>query len=123
MKDNFGLHRNIHPNHLSDGKVTMEAFSASSAEDYELSVDCEKIWSGRTSYEHRTVTLEKKSVGVWTIPREEVSKLKCPIKADREDNNPSHSLIVYPKKDRAKRRDTARRLAAFANEGAVSRIP
>ena len=122
MSESFGLHRNVHPNHLYEGQVTMEAFSASSGENYQLSVDCEKVWLGRVSYEFRTSSLGRASLGVWTIPREQFARLKLEVRADQIPQNPAHSLIIFPVNDRAKRRDAARRLAAFANESAISRL-
>jgi hypothetical protein len=124
MMSDAGLHRNVHPNHY-DGEanlVTMEAFSATSKEDYKLSVDCERVWKGRLSFQFRTVTLGKQSIGVWTIPRSEMERLRVNVLADQIEGNPAHSLIEFPANDKSRRRDIARRLAAFANNRAVSGI-
>ncbi|WP_416916602.1 MAG: hypothetical protein ACMUJJ_08210 [Roseicyclus sp.] len=124
MTTDAGLHRNIHPNHYdhNSDQVTMEAFSATGGEDYKLSVDCERVWSGKLSFSHRTVTLGKASMGVWTIPRSQVANLKISILADAIEGNPAHSLIEFPTNDKSRRRDIARRLAALANTQALSRI-
>ena len=120
----FGLHRNVHPQHMDENYVSMQAFSPTSSEGYRLSVDCEKIWLAKQSYEHRKVTLSKESVGVWTVSRDFLKTLDLPVQADKEDDNPSHSLIVFPaaKSQKARRRDAARRLAAHVNESSVARI-
>lgn len=120
----FGLHRNVHPQHMDESDVGMQAFSPTSGEGYQLSVDCEEIWLAKKSFEHRTVALSKQSVGVWTISRTFIKSLDLPVQADIEDDNPSHSLIVFPtaKSQKARRRDAARRLAAYANENSLSRI-
>lgn len=122
--DEYGLHRSVHPRFIQQGMVGMEAFSPSSEENYNLSVDCERIWLGKESYRFRTVTLSKQSAGIWTVPRDFVSKLKLEVRADQQSGNPAHSLIDFPKQkvDKAKRRDAARRLADFANQAAISRI-
>jgi hypothetical protein len=93
----------------------MEAFSPKSEEFYQLSVDSEEIFTGRQSYEFRTGVLGRKSLGVWTVPNSEFISLGISIQVDKVDGNPSHSLAQFPPKDRAKRKDAARRLAVVAN--------
>lgn len=123
----FGFHRNVHPNHFDGKKVTLSAFSPTSEEDYMLSVDAEEIWTAKQSHYHRTTVLQRRSVGVWTISGDKFAALKLPVEADPalEDdatkNNPSHSLVIFPK-DRPSRRDRARRLAALANDEAYSKL-
>jgi hypothetical protein len=120
MVEGYGLHRNVHPKHMDETTVTMQAFSPTAEEQYELSVDCEKIWWGDESYKFRTLVLGRDSMGVWTISRLEVDRLKFSVKVDVIDGNPAHSVIVFPANDKARRRDAARRLAVFANTGAFS---
>jgi hypothetical protein len=122
---NFGLHRNVHPSFLDDPDnpiVSSNAFSPKNEENYNLSVDCEKIWLASKSFDYRVNILGKSSSGVWTIPRSEISRIGLPIHADALPDNDAHSLIDMSKIDKAARRDAARRLAAIANEGAFSRI-
>ena len=117
-----GLHRSVHPKQMSGPVVGMEAFSPTKEENYKLSVDCEKVWTGKQSYEYRTVVLGRMSNGIWTMPRQFLAKLSLPVEVDAKIDNPAHSLVVFPQKseDRAKRRDAARRLAALANEGCLT---
>lgn len=121
------LHRNVNPNHADDDfVVTMQAFSPQSKEDYKLSLDSETIWNAQESFHYRTKVLERNSLGVWTLDIEEFLKLDLQVEADPvlppEPSNPSHSLVDFAHKDKAAKRDAARRLAAAANERALSRI-
>lgn len=111
------FHRSVHPNHFVRGIVTMEAFSPSSAEDYGLSVNDGRTWSAAQTFHHRVQILGKASVGVWCINRSEISLTGFSIKHDPEKDNPSHTLVQFPKSksERARRRDAARRFAAIAN--------
>ncbi|MCC1482105.1 hypothetical protein [Roseibaca sp. Y0-43] len=115
----FGLHRNVHPQHMDGLTVGPQAFSPTSEEEYQLSLDCERVWSAKKSYQHRTLKLGRSSTGVWTISRSVFQSLGIPINVDKTEDNPSHSLAVFPK-ERAKRRDLSRRLVAAANKGAFS---
>jgi hypothetical protein len=124
MTVEFGLHRNVHPTFVekNSGRVGSEAFSPKHEEDYKLSVDCKKIWLARQSFEFRTGVLQRVSFGVWTIPRSEVSRIGLPVLVDVVENNNAHSLIDMSQVDKSARRDAARRLAAYANDGALSFI-
>ena len=119
MSTDPGLHRSVHPSHMDGYIVGNEAFSPTSEENYKLSVDCEKVWSAKQSFLFRTKTLGKKSSGIWTLPREIYVRLALAIEVDIKHDNPAHSLIVFPKSDKARRRDAARRLAALANNTAA----
>ena len=120
MPSNHGLHRSVNPNHMDGEIVGIQAFSPTSNENHKLSVDCEKIWSAKSSYRFRTKTLGKLSNGIWTLPREIFEKLKLTVEVDKRVDNPAHSLVVFPTTDKAKRRDAARRLTASANAAAYS---
>ena len=121
------LHRNVNPNHADDDfVVTMQAFSPQSKEDYKLSLDSEAVWSAKESFNYRTRILGRNSLGVWTLDIEEFLKLELQVVADPvlppDPPNPSHSLVDFAHKDKAAKRDAARRLAAAANERAISRL-
>ncbi|MFZ3581567.1 hypothetical protein ACOI1H_05260 [Loktanella sp. DJP18] len=57
---------------------------------------------------------------------EEFLKLELQVEADPvlppDPPNPSHSLVDFAHKDKAAKRDAARRLAAAANERALSQL-
>lgn len=117
-----GLHRSVHPSHFPDLIVSHEAFSPKGEDGYRLSVDCEKVFTARQSYEYRTITLARQSAGIWTISREEYTKLGLAVSADQIPGNLAHSLVLFPANDKSKRRDLARRLAFLANERAYSSL-
>lgn len=117
-----GLHRSVNPRFFRELVVSQEAFSPTNEEGYKLSVDCEKVWKARSSYEFRTKTLGKLSAGIWTLSREEYSKVGLSVVVDHQPGNHAHSLVIFPVHDRPKRRDLARRLAFLANQQAYSQI-
>lgn len=114
------LHRSVGFGQLDGEEVSMEAFNPTSRDEYRLSVDRNKVWTARCSYEYRTKILERRSAGIWSLDSEVFISMGLECSPNRVDGNDAHSLVNFNVHDKRKRADIARRLAHAASNIACS---
>ena len=110
------LLRQIHPDHLPDGRgVSSAAFRPTPKDEGKLSVDCGNMTSPQAAHD---LHLKKgfKTSGTWGITREECASeqlnvLPDPISKSVDGiGNPAHHVVVFPSEKRKSNRNIAKRL-------------
>lgn len=108
------LLRQVHPNFISAGEPSSQAFFPFAKDDGKLSVyDGDQI-TAEASFQHYTQTQQLSSHSVWGITSGEVATVGLSSAADSLDGFPSHAIVDFsghPEKDFRK---LAKKLKALA---------
>ena len=108
------LLRQVHPNFLTDGQLTSQAFSPFPKDKGKLSVYDGRLISPAQSFEHYTQKQELESVGVWGISNAEVIDTGLISKPDPLPGSPAHALVDFGIASDKECRKFAKKLKAFA---------
>jgi hypothetical protein len=115
------LLRQVHPNFITEHRVTSQAFLPTPKDDKKLSVNRNTMITPIESYEHHTVKKKLQSGGVWGVSVGEVSHYDSlsiesdPISDPVDDQ--SHCLINFSKLSSESRiKAMAKQLAAKARD-------
>jgi hypothetical protein len=68
------LYRQVHPNHISEGRATSAAFNPTPKDEGKLSVDDARMVTAEASWSHFTGNLGFQSGGTWAVSLEEVGE-------------------------------------------------
>lgn len=94
MNDKTFLHRQIHPMHIQNGRVTSQAFSPMPKDGKRLSVDDGDLVSPEESYEI-FINNGFCSIGVYSVTCQECKKLELEVQNAPVENNPNHAVIDF----------------------------
>ncbi len=109
------LLRQIHPNFAQDGRVTSQAFTPTPKDRQSLSVyDGDQI-TARDAWDHYVDRLNYGSMGVMAVSVLECGEQQLSVKSD-PDPFPQHCIIIFGDLAKHSVRNTAKRLAEFANK-------
>lgn len=108
------LLRQVHPQFLSDGELTSQAFFPFPKDDGKLSVyDSDQI-TVEEAFRHYTLVLKNASHSVWGIACIEVSAIGLTSEADPKPNFPSHAVVNFGQRSEKECRKLAKKLKMFA---------
>lgn len=114
MNDQTFLLRQVHPDFFPGGEVSSQAFFPFPKDDGKLSgYDGDQI-TPEASYQHYTVSLGLKSVGVWAVSGSEVASVGLAHRPDPVDGNPAHAVIDFGALAEKECRKLAKRLKKLA---------
>ncbi len=114
MNNQTLLFRQVHPAFFPDGAVSSQAFFPFPKDNGKLSVyDGDQILA-EASYQHYTVNLRLKSIGVWAVNGEEVVSTGLSYQPNPIDGNPAHVVIDFGDRAEKECRKLAKRLRKFA---------
>lgn len=114
MRPETVLLRQVHPNFLSGGELTSQAFVPNSGDNNKLSVyDGDQI-TAEHSYTHYTVSQNKQSSGVWGLSCADVAAVGLTSAPDPLPHFPSHALVDFAACSEKQSRKLAKRLKSFA---------
>ncbi len=120
MNDDTVLLRQVHPNFMSKGIVSSQAFIPFPKDEGQLSVYDGDMIEPRMSYEHYTAKLGFQSVGVWGVSCAEVRETGLTSASNPLPDFPAHALINFGTVSDKECRKLAKRLkAAAVNRGCL----
>lgn len=107
------LHRQVHPNHLNEGRPTRIAFAPNSNDDGKLSVDRGSVTTAEASY-LSYLERELLSAGTWSVTLSEVHKTSLRAFEDPLPDNPAHAVIDFGEFGKNRWKQASKALADFA---------
>lgn len=114
MNNQTLLLRQVHPNFLSEGELSSQAFYPFPKDHGQLSVyDGDQI-SAELSYRHYTVDQGFASAGVWGVNCDEVAAVGLTSQPDPIPNSPAHAIINFGQCADKECRKLAKKLKEFA---------
>lgn len=118
------LLRQVHPNFVTDGQLSSQAFFPFPKDKNHLSVyDGDQI-SAVDAYDHYVNVLSNQSCGVWGVTQLEVSEVGLESKADALEDFPSHAVIVFADVSEKECRKKAKKMRALAvARGCLHSVP
>ena len=122
------LFRQIHPQFMTNGRISSQAFAASASHQGKLSVDRQSLTTPQESYELYTMGFKKASCGVYglsvgEVRQNDLSAFPDPLEADANlPANPAHAVVDMQSLSVNKMRKVAKKLAKMARtRGALYR--
>ena len=113
MTDDSLLHRQVHPIHIQQGRVTSQVFRPTPKDSKRLSVyDGDQI-DAEAAWEHYTGGLGYNSVGVLSVTVRECQDEELPVHADPEPF-PEHAVIDFTACSSNQIKSKAKRLKVVA---------
>lgn len=114
------LYRQVHPNWLTDGQPSSQAFKPTAKDDGKLSTARSTLTTPEGAYLHHTDALKLRSAGTWAVTVGEVEAEPVPLAAygdpvDEPIPDPAHAYIEYAN-DRKAIETKAKLLRAKARE-------
>jgi len=109
------LHRQVHPNHVNEGRLTRIAFAPNSSDAGELSVDRGLLITTEDSYE-AYVARSLLSAGTWSVSVAEVNRASLHAFEDPQPESPAHAIIDFGQFEKLRWKQASKMLADFAEK-------
>ena len=108
------LHRQVHPNFVRHDEATSQAFIPTRKDNNRLSVYDGDMIAAAQTWEHYTLVLGLRSIGVVSVTVGECQTLKLPVRPDPSDF-PEHVLIGFDGLTNSQSKTFAKLLRQCAN--------
>jgi hypothetical protein len=110
------LYRQVHPTWVEDGVPSYLAFTPTTKDKGQLSVDQGSLITAEDAYRHYTTVRKLKSAGAWAVTVGEADGAELKSFDDHEDDPPAHGFIDFRGLSKREAKKRAAILAARAHK-------